>query len=494
MSTPFTLVTGSEALESSFLPTFGQFIDGKVVASHSIEKVDVIDPATERVVAQVPAGNSADVDDAVKAATAAGKSWGKKVPKDRADVLNAIADRMNELHDEFVALEALDTGKPLMVAEIDIDLTIDCFRFFAGACRAFTTMGGGQYVEGNTSLILREPVGVVGVITPWNYPIMMAAWKLGPILGGGNTVVMKPSEITPLSTLKLAEVISDIVPAGVFNVVTGAGSVVGSAISSHPDINLVALTGSVNSGRLVAESAGSTLKRVHLELGGKAPVIIYPDADLAAAAAGVRMAGYWNSGQECGAGCRVIVHESVAAEFTEHLVREVSTLVVGSPSGGSSVEIGPVVSKAHYDRVLAAIEKAKAQGATVAVGGHGFDEAGYYIAPTVLTNVSPTSAIATEEAFGPVVSVETYSDATEVIERANATMYGLSASVWTSDAKTSISVPQDLDFGTVWVNSHLILANEVPWGGFKGSGYGRDLSVYAMEDFTRTKHVMINNA
>lgn len=494
MSSPFKLVTGIEAEASNFLPSFGQFINGKIVPSHSKDTVDVFDPATEKLITKVPAGNQQDIDDAVKAARAAAKTWGKTVPKDRADVLNAIADRIQELRDEFIALEALDTGKPIMVSEIDIDLTIDCFRFFAGACRAFTTMGGGQYVEGNTSLILREPVGVVGVITPWNYPIMMAAWKLGPILGGGNTTVIKPSEITPLTTLKLAEVIADIVPAGVINIVTGSGSVVGNAISSHSNIDLVAITGSVNSGRLVAESAGSTLKRVHLELGGKAPVIIHADADLESAAAGIRTAGYWNSGQECGAGCRVIVHESVAEEFTKHLVREVSTLVVGSPSGGSTVEIGPVVSKAHYDRVMKAIELAKEQGATVAVGGHGFEGEGYYIAPTVLTNVSPTSSIATEEAFGPVVSVETFTDEVEVIERANATMYGLSASVWTSDAKRSIQAPQELDFGTVWVNSHLILANEVPWGGFKGSGYGRDLSVYAMEDFTRTKHVMINHA
>jgi aminobutyraldehyde dehydrogenase len=494
VSSHFKLVTGSETLASSFLPASGQFINGKVVPSHSSETIEVLDPATEKVITRVARGNQQDVDDAVKAARAAAKTWGKTVPKDRADVLNAIADRIQELRDEFIALEALDTGKPIMVSEIDIDLTIDCFRFFAGAARAFTTMGGGQYVADNTSVILREPVGVVGVITPWNYPIMMAAWKLGPILGGGNTAIIKPSEITPLTTLKLAEVIADLVPAGVVNIVTGTGSVVGNALSSHPGIDLVALTGSVNSGRLVAESAGSTLKRVHLELGGKAPVIVYADADLEAAAAGIRTAGYWNSGQECGAGCRVIVHESVAEEFTKHLVREVGTLVVGSPSGGSSVEIGPVVSKAHFDRVMKAIDLAKEQGATVALGGHGFEEDGYYIAPTVLTNVSPTSSIATEEAFGPVVSVETFSDAEEVIERANATVYGLSASVWTTDAKTSIKAPQELDFGTVWVNSHLILANEVPWGGFKGSGYGRDLSVYALEDFTRTKHVMINHA
>ena len=494
MASEFTINKGSKDFGSNFLPTFGQFINGKVVASHSKDSLDVIDPATEKVITTVPAGNKQDVDDAVKAARAALATFRKLVPKDRADLLNAIADKIQAHRQEFIDLESLDTGKPIAVSAIDVDLTIDCFRFFAGACRAFNTMGGGQYVAGNTSLILREPVGVIGVITPWNYPIMMAAWKLGPILGGGNTVVLKPSEITPLTTLKLAEVIADICPAGVVNIVTGTGPEVGNAISSHPEIDMVALTGSVNSGRLVAESAGSTLKRVHLELGGKAPVIIFPDADLDSAAAGIRAAGYWNSGQECGAGCRVIVHKSVAEEFTKKLVAQVSTLVVGSPSAGADVEIGPLVSKAHFDRVMKAINLAVEEGATISLGGNSFDEAGYYVAPTVISNVSPTSSIATQEAFGPVVSIETFEDEVEVINRANATMYGLSASVWTGDAKRSIQLPQELDFGTVWVNSHLVLANEVPWGGFKGSGFGRDLSVYAMEDFTRTKHVMINHA
>lgn len=494
MSDTFTLEIGTGKSTSDFLPKLGQFINGKVVPSHSSETFDVIDPATEQIITQVPSGNAQDVDDAVAAAVAAQKTWGKTTPRERSEVLHKIADRLTELREEFIALEALDAGKPIMVSDADIDAAIDCIRFMAGACRSYTTMGAGEYVEGNTAYILREPIGVVGVITPWNYPLLMVAWKLGPVLGGGNSVIFKPSEITPLTTLKFAEVLADIVPAGVLNIVTGSGSVVGARLSEHPDINLVALTGSVNSGRLVAQAASATLKRVHLELGGKAPVIVYPDADLAATAAGIRMAGFWNTGQECGAACRVIVHESVAEELIEHLIREISTFVVGSPTGGDSVEIGPVVSQGHYNRVMKAIELAKEQGATVAVGGHGFDGPGYYIAPTLITNVSPTSSIATEEVFGPVVSVETFSDYEEVIERANATEYGLSASVWTTDAKKSMTVPAALDFGTVWVNTHLVIANEVPWAGFKGSGYGRDLSVYALEDFTRTKAVMANHA
>jgi acyl-CoA reductase-like NAD-dependent aldehyde dehydrogenase len=363
----------------------------------------------------------------------------------------------------------------------------------AGATRSLTSLAGGQYVHANTSLILREPIGVVGVITPWNYPILMAAWKIAPILGAGNSIVLKPSEQTPLTTLKLAQLLADVLPAGVLNIVTGTGLPVGRRIAEHPDIALVAITGSVNSGRAVAAGAADTLKRVHLELGGKAPVIVFADADLAAVAAGIRNAGFWNSGQECGAACRILVHESVAEELVAHLIREVGTLTVGTPDAGQSIEIGPLVSEAHYLRVLGYLDRAQSEGAIVAIGGHGFDEPGYFVAPTVLTNVSPDSEIANSEVFGPIVSVETFSDETEVIERANATPYGLAASVWTTDAKRSMEVPTLLDFGTVWVNAHLVLANEVPWGGFKGSGYGRDLSIYALDDFSRTKHVMVNH-
>jgi aldehyde dehydrogenase (NAD+)/aminobutyraldehyde dehydrogenase len=320
----------------------------------------------------------------------------------------------------------------------------------------------------------------------------MAAWKIAPILGAGNTLVHKPSEQTPLTTLKLAELIADEVPAGVVNIVTGPGRVVGNRLAEHPDVDLVAITGSVGSGQKVAASASSSVKRVHLELGGKAPVVVFADADLQAAAEGVRSAGFWNGGQECGAACRVLVHESVAEKFTELLVQEVSDISIGTPGTGGDVEIGSMISGAHYERVLAALEDIRKDGLTIAVGGNAIDGPGYFIEPTVVTNVPAGAPITSNEIFGPVVSVETFSTDEEAVTRANETIYGLAASVWTKDSARSLTVPRQLDFGTVWVNSHLVIATEMPWGGFKGSGYGRDLSAYALDDFSRTKHVMYN--
>jgi aminobutyraldehyde dehydrogenase len=331
-------------------------------------------------------------------------------------------------------------------------------------------------------------------VTPWNYPLLMAAWKIAPILAAGNTLVIKPSEQTPLTTLKFAELVADILPAGAVNVVTGTGPVVGARLAEHPDVAMIALTGSVRSGRAVARSAAESLKRVHLELGGKAPVVVFPDADLPAAASALRAAGYWNSGQECGAACRILVHESVADRFIALLVDEVSTLLVGEPAAGEGVEIGPLVSQAHFDRVTGYLERAEAQGIRAAIGGGALDGDGYFVAPTVLIDVPDGAECAREEIFGPVVTVETFTDEDEALTRANDTPFGLAASVWTTDAQRSHDVASRLDFGTVWVNAHLVLASEVPWGGFKGSGYGRDLSIYALDDYSRTKHVMHNVA
>lgn len=483
-------------IESTILelaPT-GQYIGGAFVPSHSSESIDVMNPATDTVIASVPSGTSEDVDVAIAAALAAQKAWGSTTPKERGDLLLQIADVIEANSAVLEAIESANTGKPAAVAEDDVASTVDTFRFMAGASRTLTSMAGGDYAQGHTSLILREPIGVVGVITPWNYPLLMAAWKLAPILAAGNSVVLKPSEQTPLSTLKLAELIGSLLPAGVLNIVTGQGRTVGERLSEHPDIALVALTGSVGSGKAVARTAAGTLKRVHLELGGKAPVVVFADADLAAAAAGVRNAGFWNSGQDCGAACRVLVHESVAEEFTAHLVREVQTLTMGGPDDGSDVDFGPMISRAHYERVLQDIADAREAGLTVATGGSAVEGRGYFIEPTVFSNVPAGAKAATHEIFGPVVTVETFSTTQEAITRANETPYGLSSSVWTRDSATSINVPKQLDFGTVWVNSHLVLACEVPWGGFKGSGYGRDLSLYALDDFSRTKHVMLNHS
>lgn len=495
MTTPETaLFTVRRAgdMPAPSLPPFGQFIGGAFVASSSASTVAVENPATEEILMQIPAGSVEDVDAAVAAAAAAKAGWAAKTPKDRSSVLLRIADIIEANRGLLETLEAANTGKPAAVAEDDISSAIDTFRFSAGAARAFTTLGADDYADNHTSVIFREPVGVVGVITPWNYPLLMAAWKIAPILAAGNTMVLKPSEQTPLTTLKLAELIASEVPAGVLNIVTGSGRVVGNRLSEHPDVDLVAITGSVGSGQKVAASAASTVKRVHLELGGKAPVVVFDDADLEAAAKGVREAGFWNGGQECGAACRVLVHESVADKFTELLTREVRGISVGAPGAGDDVEIGSMISKAHYERVLAALDDIRKDGLTIAVGGNAMEGPGYFIEPTLVTNVPAGAPITSTEIFGPVVSVETFSTDEEAVTRANETIYGLAASVWTTNAARSLSVPRRLDFGTVWVNSHLVIANEVPWGGFKGSGYGRDLSIYALEDFSRTKHVMFN--
>jgi aminobutyraldehyde dehydrogenase len=485
-------VRRAESTPTPALPPFGQFIGGAFVPSTSDETVDIVNPATEEVLTQVPAGSVEDVDAAVAAALAAKATWAAKTPKDRAAVLLRIADIIEANRDVFETLEAANTGKPAAVAEDDISSAIDTFRFSAGAARAYSTPGADDYAENHTSVVHREPVGVVGVITPWNYPLLMAAWKIAPVLGAGNTLVLKPSEQTPLTTLKLAELIAGEVPAGVVNIVTGPGRVVGNRLSEHPDVDLVAITGSVGSGQKVAASAAGSVKRVHLELGGKAPVVIFDDADLEAAAKGVRSAGFWNGGQECGSACRVLVHESVAEKFTELLIREISEISVGTPGAGDDVEIGSMISKAHYERVLAALDDARKDGLTIAVGGRAIEGPGYFVEPTVVTNVPAGAPITSSEIFGPVVSVETFATDEEAITRANETIYGLAASVWTKNSSRSLSVPRRLDFGTVWVNSHLVIATEMPWGGFKGSGYGRDLSSYALDDFSRTKHVMYN--
>lgn len=492
------LVTAAE------LPPLTHFIDGAFVesaaggasgaAGASGSTTTIVNPADGTTIAEVAEGETADVDSAVAASRRALPAWKSTTPKERADILLAIADRIEDNADLLIRLESLNTGKPRVVSEDDISMSADTFRFAAGAGRAFTEMGAGDYVEGHTSVILREPVGVVGVVVPWNYPLLMAAWKIGPILAAGNTLVLKPSEQTPLSALKFAELVADLLPAGVLNIVTGLGPSVGARLSSHPDIDLVALTGSVGSGRAVATSAGESLKRVHLELGGKAPVIVFDDADLQAAAEGVRNAGYWNSGQECGAGTRVLVHSSVAEKFTELLAEQVGSYTVGDPRGGESVELGPMISEAHFERVTGFLDRAIADGAKPVVGGGALEGPGFFVAPTVLANIAPGSEASQEEIFGPVVTIETFETEDEALTRANEVPYGLAASVWTSDAARSLDAPRHLDFGTVWVNSHLVLAAEVPWGGFKGSGYGRDLSIYALGDFSRTKHVQINHS
>lgn len=451
----------------------------------------VLDPATGDVIAEIPLGSAADVDRAVAAARRAFAGWRATPPSGRAKAMLAIADALEANAEELAALESLNTGKPAMVSQAEIPVAADVFRCLGGASRALQAPATNEYVPGYVSMIRREPVGVVGAITPWNYPLITAVFKIAGALAAGNTMVMKPSELTPLTTLRFMDLVADILPPGVLNIVLGAGAEVGSALSQHPDIDLISLTGSVASGQKVMADAARTLKPTHLELGGKAPVIVFEDADLDSVAAGVRLAGYWNTGQECGAATRILCAESVGDRLIDKLVSTVSTIKVGSVSEGEDVEMGPLISQRQLDAVSAIVDRAKAAGATIALGGRSVDRSGYFYTPTVITDVKPGSEITRHEVFGPVVSVETFKDEAEAIERANAVPYGLSGSVWTENLGRGWRVSSALDFGTVWVNAHLVLATEMPWVGFGASGHGRELSTLSLEDFSRTKHVMM---
>jgi aminobutyraldehyde dehydrogenase len=478
------------------LPPLTHYIGGAFVGSGGSPTLGLVDPSTGEVFAEVPQGSVADVDAAVEAAVGARRGWGRTVPGDRAGVLLRIADLIEANAEVLKALESLDTGKPLATSDDDVAGAADCFRFSAGAARAYTELGSGEYYPGHTSVVVREPVGVIGAVVPWNYPLLMGVWKIAPILAAGNTLVIKPSEQTPLSLLKLVELIdeAELLPAGVLNVVLGEGPVMGDRLATHQHVDMVALTGSVRAGASVAASAAESVKRVHLELGGKAPLVILADADLVEAAELIRNAGFYNTGQECGAGTRVLIHESKAEEFTALLKAQVESYVVGDHRAGESVELGPLITEAQYERVTDFVRRAVDDGATPVIGGQPAEGDGFFYEPTILTDVAPDSEAAHEEIFGPVVTIETFSTTEEAIERANDVKYGLAASLWTSNAKAAMELPLRLDFGTVWVNTHLVLANEVPWGGFKGSGYGRDLSVYALQDYSRTKHIQHNHA
>ncbi|TDD36780.1 aminobutyraldehyde dehydrogenase [Saccharopolyspora elongata] len=468
------------------------FVDGARWAGTGTETHPVVNPATGRPIARVMCGTAADVDQAVAAARRAFAGWRQKTPKDRADVLLEAAAVVETHAEELARLESANAGKPMPLAREDVAGTIDTLRFMAGAVRAQQSASAGEYVAGHTSMIVREPVGVVAAITPWNYPLLTTAWKIGPILAAGNACVLKPSEQTPLTALRLAELLADVLPAGVLNVVTGDGPVVGEALATHPDVALVSVTGSVRSGQAVARAAAESLKRVHLELGGKAPVLVFADADLDAVADGVAFAGFGNSGQDCGAACRVLVEESVYDDLVARLVFRAEALAVGDPAEGDHIEMGPLVTQAHRDRVVGFLDRAYAEGVRAATGGKAPDGDGFFIPPTVLVNIPDGAECTREEIFGPVVTVETFTREDAAVTAANGTRYGLSASVWTENARRAADLPGRLDFGTVWVNDHLAFATEMPWGGFKSSGYGRDLSAYALDDYSRTKHVMVN--